>query len=527
MQKESSGITDIKHWADQTAEEILENFPDEKTYTCAAGISPSGTVHFGNFREVMTVELVVRALKSLGKNVRFIYSWDDYDRFRKTPGNIPVNLNEYIGMPYCDIPDPFECNNIHKNYGEHFEKEFEESLIGVDVTPEFIRQHEKYRACIYADSIKHALVNREKIKAILEKYKTEPIDNNWFPLQVYCEKCKKDSTIISHYDENYTIGYECKCGHKNTIDFRKAGIVKLPWRADWPMRWNFENVSFEPGGKEHSTPGGSRTTGEEIIQEVWNRKPPVYKKYDFIILKGGGKMSGSKGNVVSLREVLEYYEPEMVRWLFAGTRPNAEFFISFDLGIIQAYEDFDKCERIYYDKTLAKDEKEYVKEKRIYELSSIRIQDSLPIQPGFRHLTNLLQIYENDFERLKEYYKHEIKTGFDIERLRRRAYAVWKWLETYAPEDFRFKIQAEINTSLDDKEKNALRLLAGKLRLNKYDENTLFEEFYRICTETGIANKKFFSAAYRVLIGKEKGPKLASFIVQIGKERVLGLLDRV
>ncbi len=151
----------------------------------------------------------------------------------------------------------------------------------------------------------------------------------------------------------------------------------------------------------------------------------------------------------------------------------------------------------------------------------------MPIQPGFRHLTNLLQIYENDFERLKEYYKHEIKTGFDIERLRRRAYAVWKWLETYAPEDFRFKIQAEINTSLDDKEKNALRLLAGKLRLNKYDENTLFEEFYRICTETGIANKKFFSAAYRVLIGKEKGPKLASFIVQIGKERVLGLLDRV
>src|SRR3989338_6385658 len=116
---------EINHWADSTADEVIKEFPDEETYTCAAGISPSGKVHFGNFREVMTVDLVVKALKDKGKKVRFIYSWDDYDRFRKTPKNIQKDLNEYIGTPYCFIPDPFDC---HENYGEHFEQSFEESL---------------------------------------------------------------------------------------------------------------------------------------------------------------------------------------------------------------------------------------------------------------------------------------------------------------------------------------------------------------------------------------------------------------
>jgi len=40
-----------KHWADQTAEKIIEVWGDKDLYTCASGITPSGTVHVGNFRE--------------------------------------------------------------------------------------------------------------------------------------------------------------------------------------------------------------------------------------------------------------------------------------------------------------------------------------------------------------------------------------------------------------------------------------------------------------------------------------------
>ena len=53
------------HWADHAALRTLESIGDDaaaRGLTVAAGITPSGVVHVGNFREVMTVDLVVRAL---------------------------------------------------------------------------------------------------------------------------------------------------------------------------------------------------------------------------------------------------------------------------------------------------------------------------------------------------------------------------------------------------------------------------------------------------------------------------------
>ena len=76
---------------------------------------------------------------------------------------------------------------------------------------------------------------------------------------------------------------------------------------------------------------------------------PVTFPYDFLSIKGrGGKISSSSGEVVSLREMLEIYQPEVVRYLFASTRPNTEFAISFDLDVIKIYEDYDRCERIAF-----------------------------------------------------------------------------------------------------------------------------------------------------------------------------------
>src|SRR3989344_812191 len=290
-----------RHWADLAAEKIIKEKGDKKTYVCAAGITPSGTVHIGNFREIITVDLVTRALKNKRKNVRFIYSWDDYDRFRKVPENMPKQdvLKKYLGMPIVDTPDVYGC---HKNYAEHLEKELEEGLPATGIKPEFIYQSKMYRACKYAEEIKYILNKRNEIKKVLDKYSKE-------------------------------------------IDFRKKGIVKLSWRVDWPMRQHREKVDFEPAGKEHyQHPGGSRITANEIFSVLYKDvKHPIDLKYDFIIIKGaGGKMSSSLGNVITLKDCLEVYEPEIVRFLFAGTRPNTEFAISFDLDVVKIYEDFDR-----------------------------------------------------------------------------------------------------------------------------------------------------------------------------------------
>ena len=57
----------FSHWADIAARKVVAAHPredgDERPIVCAAGITPSGVVHIGNFREVMTVDLEVTSFQ--------------------------------------------------------------------------------------------------------------------------------------------------------------------------------------------------------------------------------------------------------------------------------------------------------------------------------------------------------------------------------------------------------------------------------------------------------------------------------
>ena len=45
-------------------------FLKKEEYVCAAGVSPSGSVHIGNFRDFATPLFVVKALQKLGKKAK-------------------------------------------------------------------------------------------------------------------------------------------------------------------------------------------------------------------------------------------------------------------------------------------------------------------------------------------------------------------------------------------------------------------------------------------------------------------------
>ena len=143
-------------------------------------------------------------------------------------------LFPYTTLFRSDVPDTMECR--HRSYAEHNEKAVEEVLPVVDIKPKFIRQSEMYQKCAYAEEIKTAMQNTKKIKDILDEYRKEPLEKNWYPAAIFCEKCKKDTTEITGYNEEYDVTYRCECGHEDTFDIRKKGIIKLKWRIDWPMR---------------------------------------------------------------------------------------------------------------------------------------------------------------------------------------------------------------------------------------------------------------------------------------------------
>ena len=338
------------HWADLTADKIIRERGPKDHYTCASGITPSGTVHIGNFREIISVELVARALSQKGENVRFIYSWDEYDVFRKVPKNMPQQemLETYIRKPITLVPDVY---GKEESYARKNEKDLECLLPLVGVEPEYIYQADRYRSSVYAKGIRKALENRDVIRRELDEHRTAPLAEDWWPVSVFCTACDRDTTKVTGWDGEWGVTYECECGNSETVDLQNTPAVKLPWRIDWPMRWKEEGVDFEPAGKDHHSEGGSFDTAKLTGKEVYGHEPPVTFQYDFIRIKGGaGKISSSSGEVVSLKDVLEVYQPEVIRYLFAGTRPNSEFAISFDLDVLKVYEDYDKCERTYFNK---------------------------------------------------------------------------------------------------------------------------------------------------------------------------------
>ncbi|TVQ24079.1 MAG: lysine--tRNA ligase [Spirochaetaceae bacterium] len=519
------------HWADIHADKIVRDrgplTPTKSHFTCASGITPSGTVHIGNFREIISVDLVVRALKDKGVPVRFIYSWDDYDVFRKVPKNLPDpdTFRQYLRLPITRVPDPWD---EYDSYARAHEKRLEEVLPTLGIAPEYIYQTERYTASHYAKGIRVALEHRDTIRGILNEFRSEPLPAEWWPVSVFSRFTGRDSTTVLSWDGEWGLTYRCDdSGREETVDLRSADCVKLPWRVDWPMRWKEEGVDFEPAGKEHHSAGGSFDTARRIVESVYGGSAPVTFKYDFISIKGmGGKISSSLGNVIDLNDVLAVYQPEIVRYLFAGTRPNAEFAISFDLDVIKIYEDYDRCERVYYGLDEV-GEKKRAKESRIYELSQTGdVAKEAPVQIPFRHLCNVLLITAGDIDAALARFGDF--TEEDLKRHRVRAACAWNWTQNHAPEDFRFSLRSSSDdpVDIDDAALVCVRRLAEELEANfdDHDEKSLQEFIYASARENGLEPADFFTAMYQVLVEKEKGPRLSGFLITLGRDTVLDIL---
>ncbi len=519
-------IPDI-HWADHAAEELIRAHPKKVPIICASGISPSGVIHIGNFREAITVDFVVRALRSRGREVKHIHSWDDYDALRKIPPNLPAgdSFSAHLRKPLSAVPDPFgDC----PSYAAHFERLFEQEVKLLGIFPEFTSQSLAYKSGRYNDGIRLALKCAVQIRKILELNRTEEMPESWTCVSIFCSGCNKDTTeILSFKDPIFE--YHCSMCKKNfALNFDSETGVKLLWRIDWPMRWANEEVDFEPGGKDHSSQGGSYQTGKSIIEQVWKKPAPQYLQYDFVLVKGGGaKLSSSAGQLITVSQALDIYEPQIIRWIFASRKPNIDFSIAFDLDVIKTYDDFDRTERIAWGAE-AVDERRYLYEKRIYELSSVDPTSGVGTsergaQFPFRHLCNILQIFEGQLDKTEQYFANSIRTLSDQKRFYARASRAWNWIVGFAPPEFRFTVRSD--TPPKTKFPTPIADFANFLsetQINKEEE--MASAIYSIMSRHKLDAKSFFPEVYEILIGRPSGPKLAAFLLALGTKRTAAIL---
>ena len=263
----------------------------------------------------------------------------------------------------------------------------------------------------------------------------------------------------------------------------------------------------------------------EIVEKVLDFPMPVPIFYEHLLIDNQ-KMSASVGNVVYPKDWLEVAPAELLRLFYNKRIMTTRSFSWKDLPNL--YDEYEKIAKVYFGGTKLESKKEELHYKRLFEVSYRKHLIS-PIDLSFSHAAVIAQIFPNEEDAVKSLEKTGHYNKEQHDRIFERLHKVKIWLRKYAPEDVKFTIQehAPKGLKLAHSEKEALHEIAKLLKENEYDEKSLFNEFYNVSKKLQLKPEDFFKAAYKVLLNREKGPKLAPFILALGKEKVAKLFEGV
>ncbi|WP_189190660.1 lysine--tRNA ligase, partial [Streptomyces albiflavescens] len=569
--------TETTDWVSRYADEVIaesERRAPGKPVVVASGLSPSGPIHLGNLREVMTPHLVADEIRRRGYTVRHLLSWDDYDRYRKVPAGVPgidESWAEHIGKPLTSVPAP--AGSEYANWAEHFKAAMIQSLAELGVEYDGISQTEQYTSGAYREQVLFAMKHRGDIDAILDQYRTKkapakkqqkPLDEaeieaaegsgaaaeddgssaaGYYPYKPYCGQCEKDLTTVTAYDDETTeLTYTCSaCGFSETVRLSEFNRGKLVWKVDWPMRWAYEGVIFEPSGVDHSSPGSSFQVGGQIVG-IFGGKQPIGPMYAFVGISGMAKMSSSKGGVPTAADALQIMEPQLLRWLYARRRPNQSFKIAFDQEIQRLYDEWDKLAGKVADGSVLP------ADAAAYARAVGTAAGELPKTPRpmpYRTLASVADVTAGHQDQalriLSELDPENPLTSLD--EVRPRLDRAETWINTQVPAEERTVVRdepdVELLKSLDEQGRESLRLLLEGLEAN-WSLDGLTHLVYgvpkvqagfpadatakELPPEIKVAQRTFFALLYHLLVGRDTGPRLPTLLLAVGQDRVRKLL---
>ncbi len=567
--------TNEPDWVSRLADEVIAAAHARDpggVIVCASGLSPSGPIHLGNLREVMVPHLVADEIRSRGVACEHILSWDDYDRFRKVPGGIEglEGWERHIGRPLTSVPPP--PGSAHESWADHFRAPMQEAMRVLGITVREISQTEMYTSGAYTDRVLVAMERRRDIDAILGRYRTKeaPGDEDddadeaaraaaegsgaaaeddgsagvgYYPFKPYCAACGTDLTTVTAYDDATTrLDYTCACGHGNSVLLRDHPPGKLVWKVDWPMRWAFEGVDFEPSGVDHQSPGSSFVVGGELVGPVFGGHQPIGPMYAFVGIKGMAKMSSSRGGVPTPADALDVMEPPLLRWLYARRKPSQSFQVAFDAEIQRMYDEWDALgRRVAIGQAQSG-------EAAAHRRAAATADGPLPVTPHplpYRALASVVDVTGGDEDQMLR-----ILRGLDpdaplasLDDARPRLDRARAWVERYVPEDDRTHVREQpdeaLLASLDDAQRTALTLLADGLD-DDWTLDGLTTLVYgvpkrmagldvaerKVPPEVKAAQRDLFALVYRLVVGRDTGPRLPTLLLCLDPGRVRLLLGR-
>lgn len=487
-------------WAD----EVLKNRKGKEVLEDAW--TPSGIAHMGGLKGPVIHDVLYKALKEQGKEAKFIFGFDDFDPIDGLPANLQESHKEYMGVPTFMAPSPDGKGTFADFFGNKMREMFK--TLGVEA--EIYLASVNYKKGLYNEGIRIMLDNVTKVRKVYEDMYKHSVKNDWYPLQVICPTCNKlGTTKVTDWDGK-EVTFSCLphlvkwaegCGTTGKIS-PFDGNAKMPWKPEWSVKWYTFGVTIEWSGKDHMSAGGSFEIAANIVQAVFNQKPPMAKGYEFF-LWNGKKMSSSHGLGLNSEDLLEVLPPQVARFLMIKTEPTrAVEFNPLGTDIIpKLYDEYQKAADAYFNK----DDSDLA---RVFEFSQIG-EKQRPPAVRFSVLAQWVQM-----PNMKKKIKEEGLEGW--------AKYAKVYIEKYAPESEKFLIQKELPDaaqSLTDKQKELLQKIASEIDSGG-DAESFQIKIYENGKALGLNGKETFAAIYKALLGKDHGPKAAWLILSLDKEFV-------
>ncbi len=528
-----------RHWLDTLVDNIVEKLKEMgvSNVIVNGGLSVSGLQHIGRLRgEILLAEAVRRELEKRGYNAKqylTLYTMDPWKgkREQREAFPDPEQARAYTGWPLIYVPDPQGC---HASWVDHFWSDFG-PYIGefTDGRIEVVYTHDMYRG-VMKPFVLEVIDKREKVIDVVNKYRgRKPYPKTWIPIEPVCQSCRRIDTTHALKVDGERVWYRCSnCGYAGETTIENG---KLNWRIEWVGVWKSLNVIFEPYGKDHATPGGSRDSCVDLAVNVFGFTPPIGEWYEWVAIRVGDResdMSSSGFTGITPREWLEIAHPQILRFIFFSTHPHRKIVIDLQ-DLPRYYEEYYKAERVYF----GLEEGDAVT-KRTYELSHPREPPQKPpAQIPYTHAAILAQILPED-KLPDEAIKRLRRTGhlpedaddYSIQWTLSLIKKAGTWARRYAPGSYRIEIPREIPVEILESLKygSLLAKLADKLEsLDTWDEDSIKEAMIEVGKDlTSKQRREFYKDFYKVMIGKPYGPRAAPLLSLMSKEWVIQRLRK-
>ncbi len=515
-------MREYKAWPFKEARQISKRRPplEGRAVLFQTGFAPSGLPHMGHFSEVARTSWVRRACaRDTGANTRLLSFSDDMDGLRKVPGNLPDGdmLAAHLGKTLHVIPDPFGCCD---SFSGHMNNKLREFLDAYGFEYDFQSSKEAYERGDFDEGLTILLEKVEEVRDVILPTMREENRPNWSPFFPICPNCKSvyATRVTEYHPDRQTLEFVCDvetesykgCGEGGEISVL-GGTVKMGWKIDWALRWYAYDVDYEMYGKDliDSFKASSR------IVRIMGKQPPVGYKFEHFNDEHGEKISSSVGKGLTVDAWVKYAPIESLLY-FLYQNPNRAKRLFW--GVVpKCVDDYLDALGRYHDVP----EEDRPDEDLWHVYNQGQGVPRYDAKVNFGVVNNLISALGSDeASLLMEYlgrYDPQVRQNSTVVEL-----LVEKGLNYYREQ----VLPTKTFRPPTPEEQALLGQIRDRLTTSENgDEAALQAIPFDVAREAGVEPKDLFRTMYEVLLGQERGPRFGSFVLLLGKERFVQMLN--